>query len=111
MGPGGGGPGEVTQPEPQVVYQPGGMISVPGNWVNNNGAWYFLYGNGIYCTNTWLQYNGHWYYFNLSGQMAVGFITINGKTYYLNPDGTMATGTVVFNGITHFFNQDGVMVY
>lgn len=112
VGPGGGGgPREPSQPEPQVIYQPGGAVSVPGNWINNNGAWYFLYANGIYCTNTWLQYNGHWYYFNFSGQMVVGFVTINGKTYYLNPDGTMATGTIVFNGITHFFNQDGVMVY
>ncbi len=101
-----GGPGEGTViPQPQTITNP------VGQWVQANGAWHYLYVNGVYATNSWLLVQGQWYYIDTNSNMATGLVTINNSTFYFNPDGTMVTGTIVINGITHYFDGNGRMVY
>ena len=69
----------------------GGTTS-SGNWVSENGNWYYVDNSGNRATG-WQQVNGEWYYMDSTGVMQTGWLNDNGTWYYLNPDGSMATST------------------
>lgn len=101
----------INVPTPQVVYDITFGVIPMGAFTKIDGAWKYLYLNGVYATNTWILSNGKWYYMDVSGNMVTGFYTINGKTYYLNTDGSMVVGNANINGLTHYFDANGVMIY
>ncbi len=63
-----------------------------GNWVSENGNWYYVDDSGNRATG-WQQIDGEWYYMNSTGAMQTGWLNDNGTWYYLNSDGSMATST------------------
>ncbi len=63
-----------------------------GNWVSENGNWYYVDDSGNRATG-WQQVDGEWYYMNSNGAMQTGWLNDNGTWYYLNSDGSMATST------------------
>ncbi len=44
----------------------------------------------------------------LTGETAVGWVTVDTKQYYFDPDGIAATGTVTMDGKNYRFTEDGV---
>ena len=56
-------------------------------WINDNGTWYHLGGNGVMKTSCWLRDRGKWYYLTASGAMAHDTTTPDG--YTVGSDGAL----------------------
>ncbi|EHJ02147.1 cell wall binding repeat-containing protein [Clostridium sp. DL-VIII] len=82
---------------------------VVNNWVNYQGAWYFLKADGVMATG-WQQVGSTWYYLNASGAMATGWVNDGGTWYYLQSSGAMATGWLNDNGTWYYLNASGAML-
>ncbi len=72
-------------------YQDDGGADVRGQWVLDNGGWYYLDARGNMCTG-WLKLDEDWYYLDESGRMATGSRTINGTSYVFLSDGRLQSG-------------------
>ncbi len=72
-------------------YQDDGGADVCGQWVLDDGSWYYLDARGNMCTG-WLKLDDDWYYLDESGRMAVGNRKINGTAYIFLQDGRLQSG-------------------
>ena len=82
---------------------------ISNNWVNYQGAWYFLKADGVMATG-WQNVNGTWYYLNGSGAMATGWVNDGGTWYYLQSSGAMKTGWLNDNGTWYYLSGSGAML-
>lgn len=100
-----------------------------GQWMQQDGRWWYKRADGSYPANAWEQINGTWYLFDAegwmltgwqardgawyymdgSGAMLTGWQLVGGKWYYLTPSGAMATGWHEENGTWYYLDSDGSM--
>lgn len=93
-----------------------GRPETSGEWVYNNGLWYFRKPNGQWMYDTWIVYHGEWYLISPQGYAySNGWIERNGSSYYFYPAGIqghaeceMARNTWI--GGTYYVNNDGALV-
>lgn len=91
---------EITQETPET-----------GEWVLQNGRWWYRHADGGYTTNGWELIGGKWYLFDSAGWMLTGWQQVGGKWYYLGDagDGSMKTGWYTVNGVWYYSYDTGVM--
>jgi glucan-binding YG repeat protein len=80
-----------------------------GRWEGSGTTWRYII-NGAYVYSRWVQDNGYWYYIGGDGLMQVGLINLNNQIFYLNPNydstyGRMLTGWQTVNGASHYFQE------
>ena len=103
-------------------------ITASAEWKQDNGRWWYQYGNGAYAQygirqiddqkymfdtegymlTGWQEFNGKWYYMAEDGHMLFGWQQLDGKWYYLTEMG-MVTGWMELDGKRYYLNPDGSM--
>ncbi|MVX66762.1 glycoside hydrolase [Clostridium chromiireducens] len=107
--------------------------SKTGEWILQDGKWWYRHSDGSYTTNGWEKINGSWYLFDArgwmlydwkqngsnwyylgrsnDGAMKSGWVLQDNKWYYLGDanDGSMKTGWQKINGKWYYFNSNGEM--
>lgn len=78
------------------------IAKISGQWVKQDGKWWFKYKDGSYPKNCWKKIDGKWYKFDEQGWMQTGWINLNGTWYYLNSNGAMAEGWIELKGIWYY---------
>ncbi len=91
------------------TYPSGG--SSGGQWINNNGKWWYCKTDRTYPANKWEQIDGYWFLFDAEGYARTGWTQSpsSGLWYYLSPDqmpiGHMMTNTWIGQ---YYVDGDGV---
>lgn len=63
-----------------------------GQWVKQDGRWWYRHADGSYTTNGWEQIDGKWYYFDHEGWMLASTCVNDGTGWYaLGESGAMLT--------------------
>ena len=63
-----------------------------GQWVKQDGRWWYRHADGSYTTNGWEQIDGKWYYFDREGWMLASTVVEDkGSFYALGKSGAMLT--------------------
>lgn len=63
-----------------------------GQWVKQDGRWWYRHADGSYTTNGWEQIDGKWYYFDREGWMLASTCVNDGTGWYaLGASGAMLT--------------------
>lgn len=93
---------------------------VCGDWVEQNGARYYMNSSGIMLTGWQKIGRTKWYYFKSSidengresgGQMVLGWRNIDGSWYYFDPTaGHMLTGWQTINGKKYYLKKENEAV-
>ena len=78
------------------------IAKIGGQWIEQEGKWWFKYKDGSYPKNCWKKIDGKWYHFDGSGWMQVGWLNLGGTWYYLNGNGAMAEGWIELKGIWYY---------
>ena len=95
-------------------YGPTTSGILKNQWIQDNGQWYYLDGNGNKYRNCFATINGPTYYFNADGVMLTGWQKINEVYYYFDSSGAMYTSPRTVQGVyghTYYFNANGTMKY
>jgi len=90
------------------MYSYSGGVYAQGEWLKDNGVWYFIGGDGYMMTG-WQLLDDKWYYFGTNGKMATGWRKIDGKYYYFR-GGAMVKGWKKLKGEWYYFTGGGAMV-
>lgn len=79
-----------------------------GEWINQDGKWWYKHSDGNYTKQDWEKIDGEWYYFDYKGYMVTGWIYIPSEdnTYYCYSDGKMAHDVELWG--TWKFDSHGV---
>ena len=88
-------------------YGPTTSGILKNQWIQDNGQWYYLDGNGNKYRNCFATINGPTYYFNADGVMLTGWQKINEVYYYFDSSGAMYTSPRTVQGVyghTYYFN-------
>ena len=62
-----------------------------GAWQSIGSGWRYQKDNGAYARGEWVQDDGLWYYFDDNGMMQTGWVQSSGGWYNLGSDGAMRT--------------------
>lgn len=63
-----------------------------GQWIKQDGRWWYRHADGSYTTNGWEQIDGKWYYFDRYGWMLASTCVNDGTGWYaLGASGAMLT--------------------
>lgn len=82
-----------------------------GEWVQQDGKYWYRHKDGTYTQNNWEQIDDKWYYFDADGWMQTGWIEDKGKWYYLDSSGFMVSNMLYKVGQEIFaFAEDGHMM-
>ena len=82
------------------------IVKISGQWVKQDGKWWYKYKDGSYPKNCWKKIDGKWYHFDASGWMQVGWIALNGTWYYLDTNGGMVEGWVELKGVWYYLTPE-----
>ena len=63
-----------------------GAVRTENQWVTVNSKWRYWLTEGEYYKGDWLEENGEWYYLERNGDAAIGWKKLNGKWYYFSDD-------------------------
>lgn len=77
-----------------------------GQWIKQDGKWWYKYKDGSYPKNCWKQIDGKWYHFDGSGWMQTGWLNLNGTWYYLNNNGAMAEGWIKSKELWYYLTPE-----
>lgn len=111
-----------------VIFSAAMPLTAAAEWKQDNGRWWYQYGNGNYAQygirqiddqkylfdmegymlTGWQQFNGKWYYMAEDGHMLFGWQQLDGKWYYLTEMG-MVTGWMELDGKRYYMDPDGSM--
>lgn len=106
------------QTEGWVVSETGWLYRLDRNqiakdqWIEKDGAWFYLGGDGFSVTG-WRQIGDAWYYFSPETYaMQTGWLTTpDGAKYYLGDAGKMQTGwQTIGEGKTYYFDGEGKLL-
>lgn len=91
--------------------------SKTGQWINQNGSWWYQHNDGSYSIDTWENIDGSWYKFDRQGWMQTGWQPwgqdSKGRAiwYYLTPSGAMAKSQwIESKGKQYYVDKTGAMV-
>ena len=85
-----------------------------GEWVSQDGNYWYRYADGSYPKNQWLELDGAWYYFDAAGWLKDGWLKYDDEYYYLEPEhnghyGAMVTGWRRVGSYWYYFKPNGAM--
>lgn len=85
-----------------------------GEWVEQDGKWWYRHGDGGYTKDGWEFIDGEWYLFDADGWMLIGWQFVDGKWYYLSEEhdghyGAMAKGWRLVDGKWYYLDESGAM--
>lgn len=84
-------------------------VSFAGVWETDGCRWQYRNDAGSYTAGQWIQENGIWYYIDENGIMKTGWFQEGDKWYYLNDSGAMSCATtLVIDGVSYTFDGSGV---
>lgn len=87
-----------------------GVGVVAGEWVNQDGRWWFRNADGSYPKTQWMQIKEKWYFFDDEGWMKTGWINWDNKTYFCGEDGSMFVNDVLIDNVWYKFDASGALV-
>lgn len=82
--------------------------TVSGQWMLQDGKWWYKFSDDSYAKDQWLKIEGKWYLFYAQGWMLYGWESDGGKWYYLGEsnDGSMKTGWIFDKNLGHWYYFD-----
>ena len=84
-----------------------------GEWILQDGKWWYKHTNGTYTKSGWEMIDGKWYLFDSEGYMEYDWKQDGNNWYYLGEsnDGAMKTGWIYDKNLGHwyYFNDTGIM--
>lgn len=87
--------------------------SVKGEWIQQDGKWWYKHSDGSYSKDAWEKIDDKWYLFDSQGWMLYDWKSDNGNWYYLGEsnDGSMKTGWIFDKNYNkwYYLDENGVM--
>ena len=104
------GPDFSVQSKTSSSITPGETsISISGEWIQDNGHYWYRNPDGTYPSNRWAVINDKLYHVNPDGWTSTGWIMTDGKFYYCGADGSVLTGKQVIGDVNYNFNDNGTL--
>ncbi|MGI5957826.1 MAG: GH25 family lysozyme [Massiliimalia sp.] len=84
------------------------LTAKSGEWIFQEGKWWYRHADGSYTKNGWEQIQGKWYYFDEKGWMKTGWIRYDNHWYCTEDNGAMCANTWKnLGGKWYRFDVDG----
>lgn len=87
------------------------LVSLAGQWVEDNGAWKYENDDGSNIINDWYQGNdGNSYFLDNNGILRVGWFQVGNDWYYAKENGAILKDSwITYNGDSYYLQNDGKM--
>ncbi len=83
-------------------------LTALADWKQENGRWWYQYGNGAYAQRGIREIDGQKYLFDTEGYMLTGWQRFNERWYYLAEDGHMVFGWQQLDGKWYYLTERGM---
>lgn len=98
----------ITEAQAREQKARNAELQSAGEWIEEEGRWWFRLPDQSCVRSTWRQINGEWYLFDENGWMRTGWYLDGDKWYYLDPEsGVMWKNATTEDG--YHLGIDGVL--